>query len=93
MAKEDEVDHFCFKEMFLRVGEKYPNKGFTDQQDWYEKRSWTEEDRRNFRKWMVSYLRKKMRWSKKKCEINVAMFLLQWGWTTIQPITMKGIRK
>ena len=93
MGKEKEAFDFCLKEMFLRVGEKYPNKELTDQQDWYKKRSWTEEDLEGFRKWMVAYLRKKMRWSKHQCETEASMFILQWSWTTFRPLAIKGIRK
>jgi hypothetical protein len=38
----------CLKEMFKRVGEKYPNKKLTDQKEWYTKRTWTEAEESSF---------------------------------------------
>ena len=72
---------FCLKEMFLRVGEKYPNKDLTDKTDWYMLRSWTMEDEENFRQWMVSYLRNKLRLSKKRAEREAAYFDMNFSWT------------
>jgi len=90
--KQEEILETCLKEMFLRVGEKYPNPEFTKQPEWYRAKSWTEKEEENFRKWMIKYLRKnKIR--KKDAESEVGMFLLQWGWTTIQKISIRGIIK
>jgi hypothetical protein len=74
----------CLKEMFKRVGEKYPNKELTGQKEWYTKRTWTEAEESSFRKWMEKYLSKKFKhWTKKTLDIEIAMFMLMWGWKTV----------
>ncbi len=70
----------CLKEMFKRVGEKYPNEKLTSQDKWYDKHSWTPEEENDFRNWMTKFLKKKHRWNKKMIESEIAMFLLMWGW-------------
>ena len=76
----EETCEECLKEMFKRVGEKYPNEELTSQEDWYHQRSWTPEEEEDFRDWMAKYVKKKHRWDKKTIEIEIAMFLLMWGW-------------
>ena len=71
----------CLKEMFKRVGEKYPNEELTSQDKWYTLRSWTTEEENDFRDWMAKYLKKKHRWSKKQIDMEIGMFMLSWGWT------------
>ena len=82
MKTYDDACEECLVEMFRMVGEKYPNKKLTDQKDWYTKRSWTESEEQDFKKWMGKYLKKNFKWSKKMIEKEVGMFLLMWGWTT-----------
>ena len=77
---EDRVVEDCLKEMFKRVGEKYPNKKLTDQKDWYTKRTWTDKEEKDFSKWMKGYLKKKLKWSSRLIDNEVGMFLLMWGW-------------
>ena len=76
----DKVCTECLKEMFKRVGEKYPNKKLTDQRDWYMKRCWTEKEEADFEKWMRAYLKKTCRWSTRMINKEVGMFMLMWGW-------------
>ena len=71
----------CLKEMFKRVGEKYPNK-LTKKKEWYTLRTWTEAEEDDFRKWMKDYLKKKCRWNNKTIQKEIAMFLLMWGGKT-----------
>ena len=89
----EDVFNFCFKEMFLRVGLTYPDEKFTSNKEWFRQRSWTEEQEKDFQKWMVGYLRKKLKWNKKNAEWEVSLFLLSYGWTTNRPLIVKGIRK
>ena len=49
MFDYDKACEICLKEMFRRVGKKYPDKKFTDQKDWYTKVTWTEEEEEDFR--------------------------------------------
>lgn len=68
--------------MFKVVGFKSFDKEFVKQDLWYTKKSWTEQEERNFKKWMVNECRSRMKWSKKTAELEVAYFLLMWGWST-----------
>ena len=78
----DKVLQECLTEMFRRVGETYPNETLTKNPDWYRMRAWLQEEENDFRKWMVDFLRKKMRLRKKEAEKEVAWFLLYYGWKT-----------
>lgn len=78
---DDKFVTMCLKEMFKRVGEKYPNEELTKQKDWYSKRTWTEKEQESFKKWLEKKMAKQ--WSylrKKKIEYEAAMFILCWGW-------------
>jgi hypothetical protein len=66
--------------MFKRVGEEFPNPELTDQNEWYTKRTWTDAQEDDFRKWMIDKLRKEGRYTKKTAEWETSMFLLNWGW-------------
>jgi hypothetical protein len=79
MRYEDTTE-MCLKEMFRRVGEKYPNKELTDQPEWYKKRTWTEAEENDFRKWMGKLLKKRHGWKKVLIDREIGMFLLNWGW-------------
>lgn len=70
----------CITEMFKRVGEKYPNEELTKQDKWFQKRSWTEAEEDDFRDWMTKLLKKRHKWTNKKIQLEVGMFLLDYGW-------------
>ena len=90
--KYQQAYDFCFKEMFLRVGETYPNKDLTNDPDWYMLRSWTIEDGKRFRQWMVLYFRKELRYTIKLAELDINYFMMQWSWTNKFPLYMRIIR-
>jgi len=80
--KTERVVDECLSEMFKRVGEKYPNKELTDQKEWYTKRSWTEEEEADFRKWLLAKLKKSFPYMRgRKLEMEASMFMLMWSWT------------
>lgn len=80
---------YCIKQLFLEVGEKYPEcQELIRDPQWYKKRSWTNEQEEKFKKWMVAYLRVKIKLNKKLAESTTAMFLLQYGWTNRKPLIM-----
>ena len=80
----DKTCELCLKEMFRRVGEKYPNKKLTDQKDWFTKRTWPEEEEKDFSKWMDNTLKKRHPYLNKRSRIQeVGMFMLMWGWKTV----------
>jgi len=76
----EETCEMCLKEMFKRVGEKYPNEELTSQEGWHEQRTWTPEEEKDFRVWMAKYLKKRHRWDRRTIDKEIGMFLLCWGW-------------
>ena len=72
----------CLAEMFRRVGEKYPNPELTANENWFQLRTWTEEEEKDFEKWMYDFLKKRLRWNKATLKREIGMFLLMWGWKT-----------
>jgi len=72
----------CLKEMFRRVGEEYPNEELTSQDEWYHLRTWTEEAKQDFEKWMTALIKKRHKLPMEKVYAEVAFFLLMWGWKT-----------
>ena len=52
MDKWEKLCTRCFKELFRRVGEKFPNNELTKDPEWYMRRSWTEEEQEDFKKWI-----------------------------------------
>ena len=81
MGKNEETCEECLKEMFSRVGEKYPNEELTSQDDWFYQHTWTVEEEDDFKDWMSKFLKKRHKyWSKRTIELEVCMFLLNWGW-------------
>ena len=94
MNKEEKVFEYCFKEMFRRVGEKYPNKELTDNNNWYELRSWTQKEEKSFYYWVVGYLRRELKWTKERSKNQASLFCLQYAWTNKQKLTpIKVIKK
>jgi len=89
--KYAKVFDMCIKEMFLRVGEKTSPEEFAKQDEWYKKHCWTQEEENSFRQWMLALLRKKLRMNKKRAETEVAMFILNYGWTNKLPHEYKVI--
>lgn len=77
---KDEVLTACLKEMFRRVGERYPNPKLTNQHRWYAMRAWTQQEEDDFKDWMVQYLRKKMRLNIKEAQKETSWFMLMYGW-------------
>jgi len=76
----DAVFKECLHEMFRRVGLRYPNKKFTDQDRWYALRAWTFDDEDDFRKWMMKHLMKRMRMRSDAAKKEVGYFCLMYGW-------------
>lgn len=81
------IDTLIFEEiipeMFRRVG-KGENcvKEVCSQHDWFMKETWTPEEEKSFKDWLVVTLRTKLKMTKKLAEREAGMFLLNWGWAT-----------
>ena len=79
--KREKVMTNCFKKMFKAVGEKYPNKELTDNDDWYMLRYWSMDRQDKFSKWMNKYVTRQFKLSEKQADLEVAMFVMNYGWT------------
>jgi len=80
---KNKVDTFiteALDEMFKRVGFEGFDKEFTNQEEWYTKRSWTEAECEDFKKWFSARYAKVFRSNKKIGEKEFAWFNLMWGW-------------
>lgn len=80
-----------FQELFRRVGDEYSTDK-TQGDFWFTKHEWTEEEQKDFIKWLTDYLmahkdarHELMRYpirNKKRCEQTAMWFNLQYGWKT-----------
>ena len=82
MDKDEKFFNNCFKEMFKRVGEKWPAKWPHEDKEWYTKRTWTEKEQDSFKKWLVKEFKKMYPYLKRKAEFEAGMFILAYGWKT-----------
>ena len=80
MDRDEKFINKCFKEMFKRVGEKWPNEKLTSQKEWYTKRTWTEKEQDSFKNWLVKEFSKAYPYHKKKAEFEAGVFILCYGW-------------
>lgn len=70
----------AFDKMFQAVGLEKWDKEFTDQQDWYLKKTWTAEQSNDYRKWFLTEIKKDLRLKKDQAEKEWQWFNLMWGW-------------
>lgn len=80
MADHENAVKDCLKEMFKRVGEKYPNPELTNKNGWFTLRTWTQADEDDFRKWMKQYLKKHTLFKNRAIDTEISWFLFAWGW-------------
>lgn len=80
MDRDDVMDE-CLKEMFKRVGEKYPNKKLTSKKEWYTLRTWTQMEEDSYRLWLKKRLRKAFpHLNSRGLDKESGYFLLMYGW-------------
>lgn len=80
----NKFDKFLIKaldKMFKCVGFDSFDKEFTDQDNWYNKKTWTRNQSQEFKKWFVSEGKKDLKFNAQKMEKEHAWFDLKWGWT------------
>ncbi len=83
MDKWEKLCTRCFEELFRRVGEKFPNNELTKDPEWYKRRSWTEEEQEDFKKWIKKEMKRTLPiLSAKKIEWEAGLFILCYGWAT-----------
>lgn len=83
MNKPNKTDKFldlALDQMFKVVGFEGFDKSFTEQKDWFLKKSWTPEQEQGFKTWFIETSRKNLRWSKKTAEHEFSWFNFMWGW-------------
>jgi hypothetical protein len=80
MNKVDKFMAEALDEMFKRVGFEGFDKEFTNQENWYSKKSWTKEDSEKYREWFVNRFAKTFKCHKSLAEKEFCWFNLMWGW-------------
>ena len=80
----NKVDKFVKKaldKMFTYVGFDCFNEEFTKQyDDWYNKKTWTENQSDDFKKWFVTEGKRDLKFNKQILEKEYNWFNLKWGW-------------
>ncbi len=82
-AKAQKTEAFlrrAIEAMFKAVGLDAPSESFTQQDGWYTKHEWTDQQRADFRKWFVANARRDMGWTKTAADKEFSYFDLMWGW-------------
>jgi hypothetical protein len=81
MNKYDKFIKKAFDKMFQMVGFEGFNEEFVKQhEDWYQQKTWTEEQSNDFKKWFITETKKDLRFNKNMSEREWAWFDLKWGW-------------
>lgn len=80
-TKADKFIKKALDKMFTYVGFESFNEEFTKQHDdWYQRKTWTEEQSCDFKKWFISEGKKDLKFNKQMLEKEHAWFDLKWGW-------------
>lgn len=80
MADREQTFDMCLREMFRRVGMRHSKK-FCKQDNWYQLRTWTDEECNDFERWMTVFLRKRHRWPKMLAQKETGWFVMMYGWS------------
>jgi hypothetical protein len=84
-AKADKFIKKALDKMFTYVGFDSFNEEFTKQHnDWYQQKTWTEEQSNEFKQWFISEGKKDLKFNKQMLEKEHAWFDLKWGWKIAQ---------
>jgi hypothetical protein len=80
----NKIDKFVKKaldKMFTYVGFDSFNEEFTKKyDDWYQRKTWTEEQSSDFKNWFITEGKKDLKFNKRTLEKEHAWFNLKWGW-------------
>lgn len=67
--------------MFTYVGFNSFDQEFTEKhEDWYNQKSWTEEQSLDFKEWFLKEGKKDLKFNKTMLEKEYNWFNLKWGW-------------
>jgi len=84
--KQDKTVKELLVEMFRRVGLEVSSYAEVEEwagangDEWYRKRTWTDAQEQEFKKWAVDKMRKAFKCTKKTAEAEYSWFNLMWGW-------------
>lgn len=78
--KYDKFVEKALNKMFTYVGFEGWDKTFTEQEDWYTKKTWTQEQSDDFKKWFIAETKKDLKFNKTMAEKEHSWFDLRWGW-------------
>ena len=79
MRMTDEHMKDILTEMFRRVGEEYDPE-FIKQEDWYTKKTWSNDTQVSFAQWLSQYIRDTFKMPKKKAIREANWFVFYCGW-------------
>jgi hypothetical protein len=79
MNKYDKFVKKALNEMFVRVGAEYDEE-FVKEDGWYSKKTWTKDQREDFKNWFIKETKKELKFNKTMAEKEFAWFDLNWGW-------------
>ncbi len=88
--KTDEFIKSALDKMFQMVGFTSFDSEFAKQKEWYSQKTWSKEDREEFKKWFLKEATTKMKWGKKSAEMEFAYFDLMWGWKESEALLKEG---
>jgi hypothetical protein len=80
MNKFDNFLKKALNKMFTCVGFEKFDEEFTKQEEWYLKKSWTQEQSEAFKKWFIQECVADLNCTKKMAEREFSWFDLKWGW-------------
>jgi hypothetical protein len=80
MNKFDKFLTKALDKMFTYVGFEKFDQTFTSQDDWFEKKTWSQSQSEEFKCWFINECKKDLKFTKKMAEKEHAWFDLKWGW-------------
>jgi hypothetical protein len=83
MNKYDKFLKKALDKMFQAVGFESFDGDFADQEDWYTKKTWTDEQANTFKAWFIAEGKKDLKFTKQMMEKEYAWFNLKWGWKEV----------
>lgn len=82
--KFDKFVRKALDKMFTYVGFSSFDENFTKiHDDWYNQKTWTDEQSENFKKWFFNEAKKDLKFNKTMIEKEYAWFNLKWGWKVV----------
>jgi len=73
------IDELMTKQ-FKIVGLTYSPE-YCKTEKWYTQHTWTDKQRTSFKKWFTAHLKKRLGWSKSKCDQEFMWWDLSYGWS------------